>query len=76
MHHIGDPPTSFPEEFELSEDSEELEIDYFGRVLMVSASSGMSEQEFQIGSESDEESEDIEKDPLYCWYHLRTRELC
>ena len=68
MHHIGDPPTSFPEEFELSEDSEELEIDYFGRVLMVSASSGKSEQEFQIGSESDEESEDIEKDPLYCWY--------
>ena len=27
--------TSFPEEFELSEDSEEIEMEYFGRVLRV-----------------------------------------
>ena len=27
MYHMGDQPTSFPEEFELSEDSEEIEIE-------------------------------------------------
>ena len=35
MYHMGDQPTSFPEEFELSEDSEEIEMEYFGRVLRV-----------------------------------------
>ena len=35
MYHMGDQPTRFPEEFDISEDSEEVEIEYFGRVLRV-----------------------------------------
>ena len=35
MYCMGDQPASFPEEFELSEDSEEIEMEYFGRVLSV-----------------------------------------
>lgn len=52
MYHMGDAPTSYPEQFELSEDSEEIEIEYFGRVLRVQEE---STQEFWIGDESDED---------------------
>ena len=35
MYHMGDEPESYPEVFELDEDEEELEIEYFGRILRV-----------------------------------------
>ena len=72
MYHMGDQPTSFPEEFELSEDSEEIEIEYFGRVLRVIGTEPeegtMREpEEFWIGDEDDEYQED--GDELNMWYH-------
>ena len=33
VFHIGDPPQSFPEEFALSAEEEELEIEYCGRIM-------------------------------------------
>ena len=77
MYHMGDQPTSFPEEFDLSEDSEEVEIEYFGRVLRVQEDrvqeervqeESVQEQEFWIGDEADEDGEDHEQDTLYQWY--------
>ena len=35
MFHMGDEPVSYPEVFELDEDEEEIEIEYFGRILRV-----------------------------------------
>ena len=72
MHHIGDPPTSFPEEFALSEDSEEIEIDYFGRILRVTCEESQEErketEEFWIGDEDEsQECEELD-DTLYHWY--------
>ena len=74
MYHMGDQPTSFPEEFDMSEDSEEVDIEYFGRVLKVEGElqeeSGQ-ENEFWAGEESDEEFQDcveFEQDLLYQWY--------
>ena len=63
MYHMGDQPTSFPEEFELSEDSEEIEIEYFGRVLRVIGTepeegTTQEPEEFWIGDEDDEYQED------------------
>ena len=70
MYHMGDQPTSFPEEFELSEDSEEIEIEYFGRVLRVEGTEEEAIQEpeeFWIGDEDDEYQEN--GDELDAWYH-------
>ena len=74
MHHMGDAPTSFPEEFNLSEDSDEIEIEYFGRVLRVQEESAQEErvqeesfQEFWIGDDSDE-GQESEQDTLQQWY--------
>ena len=70
MYHMGDQPTSFPEEFELSEDSEEIEIEYFGRVLRVEATEEeviQEPEEFWIGDEDDEYQEN--GDELDAWYH-------
>eukprot|EP00439_Symbiodinium_sp_Y106_P062716 s4180_g9.t1 len=72
MYHMGDQPTSFPEEFELSEDSEEIEIEYFGRVLRVIGTepeegTTQEPEEFWIGDEDDEYQED--GDELNMWYH-------
>ena len=61
MYHMGDQPTSFPEQFDLSEDSEEIEIEYFGRVLRVVGEEVQEErrefEEFWIGDEDDEVQE-------------------
>eukprot|EP00439_Symbiodinium_sp_Y106_P004716 s8591_g1.t1 len=58
MYHMGDQPTSFPEQFDLSEDSEEIEVEYFGRVLRVIGEEVQEEriefEEFWIGDEDDE----------------------
>ena len=35
MYHIGEQPETLPEQFELDEDEEEVEINYFGRILRV-----------------------------------------
>ena len=35
MYRMGDKPDNFPEVFELDEDEEEIEIEYFGRILRV-----------------------------------------
>ena len=70
MYHMGDQPTSFPEEFELSEDSEEIEIEYFGRVLRVEGTEEevtQEPEEFWIGDEDDEYQEN--GDELDAWYH-------
>ena len=81
MYHMGDQPTSFPEEFELSEDSEELELEYFGRVLRVQEERDEGEsvqeesiQEFWIGDEEEEEEQDPEQDPLHLWYDVQNQE--
>ena len=81
MYHMGDQPTSFPEEFELSEDSEEIEMEYFGRVLRVQEErvEGESVQEenfqfFWIGDEEEEMEQDPEQDPLYQWYDVQDQE--
>ena len=80
MYHMGDQPTSFPEEFELSEDSEEIEMEFFGRVLRVQEERVEGEsvqeesvQEFWIGDESEEE-QDPEQDALYQWYDQQDQE--
>ena len=70
MYHMGDQPTSFLEEFELSEDSEEIEIEYFGRVLRVEGTEEeviQEPEEFWIGDEDDEYQEN--GDELDAWYH-------
>ena len=64
MIHIGDSPQQYPEVFEVdTEAEEELEIDYFGRVLRV--------EEFQL-SDAEQEEEDTshqeEDDPLMLWW--------
>ena len=81
MYHMGDQPTSFPEEFELSEDSEEIEMEYFGRVLRVQEERVEGEsvqeesaQEFWIGDEEEEQEQDPEQDPLYQWYDVQDHE--
>ena len=58
MYHMGDQPTSFPEEFELSEDSEEIE----GTEEAI-----QEPEEFWIGDEDDEYQEN--GDELNAWYH-------
>ena len=65
MIHIGDPPQQYPEVFEVdTEAEEELEIDYFGRVLRV--------EEFQLSDAEQEEEEEHEHqeedDPLMLWW--------
>ena len=71
LYHMGDQPTSFPEEFDLSEDSEEVEIEYVGRALRVQEErvkkESVQEQEFWIGDESDED-DGTDQDALYQWY--------
>ncbi|CAE7837472.1 GIP [Symbiodinium sp. CCMP2592] len=61
MYHMDNDPVTYPEVFELDEDEEELEIEYFGRVLRVTEA-----EEFVLseGEESGEEQED----PLLNWY--------
>ena len=74
IYHMGDQPTSFPEEFDLSEDSEEIEIEYFGRVLRVVGEEVQEErrefEEFWIGNEDDEvqECDDGSDDAWRHWY--------
>ena len=81
MYHMEDQPTSFSEEFELSEDSEELEKEYFGRVLRVQEERVEEEsvqkesvQEFWIGDEEEEQKQDPEQDLLHLWYDLQNQE--
>ena len=62
MYHMGDEPESYPEVFELDEDEEELEIEYFGRILRVT-----EVEEFCLSSGEEEETEQ-EVDPLLDWY--------
>ena len=62
MFHMGDEPSSYPEVFELDEDEEEIEIDYFGAVLRVT-----EVEEFKMFSD-DEPQEPQEHDPLLQWY--------
>ena len=58
MYHMGDEPENFPEVFELDEDEEELEIEYFGRA---------EAEEFCLSSGEESETEQ-EEDPLLDWY--------
>ena len=64
MFHIGDPPSSFPEVFTIDEQEEdELEIEYFGRILRV--------EEFSLTCEEEEDAETEEEqseDELMKWY--------
>ena len=62
MYHMGDEPENFPEVFELDEDEEELEIEYFGRILRVTEA-----EEFCLSSGEESEIEQ-EEDPLLDWY--------
>ena len=58
MYHIGEQPEILPEQFDLDEDEEEAEINYFGRILRV--------EEYSL---SDYEEHPIdEEDPLLQWY--------
>ena len=62
MYHMGDEPENLPEVFELDEDEEELEIEYFGRILRVTEAE-------EVCVSSGEESEiEQEEDPLLDWY--------
>ena len=67
MFHIGDPPQSFPEEFELSENEEELEIEYFGRIMHVEGTP--AEMHFMFGGDQDDD-DGVQwmEDELYQWY--------
>ena len=58
MYHIGEQPDTLPEQFELDEDEEEIEINYFGRILRV--------EEYSLSD--DEEHLVEEQDPLFQWY--------
>ena len=62
MYHMGDEPENYPEVFELDEDEEELEIEYFGRILRVT-----EVEEFCLSSGEESETEQRE-DPLLDWY--------
>ena len=83
MYHMGDQPESFPEEFNLSEDSEEIEKEYFGSVLRVvgticapqpreeteTQEQVQEPQEFWIGDDDDEQQEPSNvEDELTMWY--------
>ena len=57
MYHIGEEPDTLPEHFELDEDEEELEIQYFGRILRV--------EEYSISDYEDHPAD--EQDPLFRW---------
>ena len=63
MFHTGDEPVSYPEVFELDEDEEEIEIEYFGRILRVTET-----EEFCLSSGEESETEPEERDPLLDWY--------
>ena len=58
MYHIGEQPETLPEQFELDEDEEEIETNYFGRILRV--------EEYSLSD--DEEHLVEEQDPLLQWY--------
>ena len=58
MFHVGEEPDSYPEQFELGEDEEELEIKYLGRVLRV--------EEYSLSDHEEYSSE--EEDPLFQWH--------
>ena len=58
MCHIGEQPDTFPEQFELDEDEEEIEINYFGRILRI--------EEYSLSD--DEEHLVEEQDLLFQWY--------
>ena len=59
MYHIGEQPDTLPEQFELDENEEEIEIKYFGRILRV--------EEYSLSD--DEERPVEEQDPLFQWYN-------
>ena len=59
MNHIGEQSDSLPDQFELDEDEEEIEISYFGRILRV--------EEYTL-SDYEEDLVD-EQDPLFQWYN-------
>ena len=63
MYRMGDKPDNFPEVFELDEDEEEIEIEYFGRILRVTDT-----EEFCLSSGEESETEPEERDPLLDWY--------
>ena len=58
MYHIGEQPETLPEQFDLDEDEEEAEINYFGRILRV--------EEYSL-SDHEEHPMD-EEDLLLQWY--------
>ena len=58
MYHIGEQPETLPEQFELDEDEEEAEINYFGRILRVEEYSLSDYEEHPVDDE----------DPLLQWY--------
>ena len=37
MFHSGEPPQIYPEQLDLSEDEEELEIEYIGRIMQAAS---------------------------------------
>ena len=50
MHHIGEQPEILPEQFDLDEDEEKAEINYFGRILRVEEYSLSDNKEHPISS--------------------------
>ena len=74
MFHIGDPPQSFPEEFALSGEEEETEIEYFGRITHVERTPAEMHFMFAGDQDDDDDGDDDDDDvqwmngELYQWY--------
>ena len=67
MWHIGDEPDQFPESFVFSGSEEELEIDYFGRILAARAS---AVQPHCMRSEDEEDAISLHtSDSLMLWWY-------
>ena len=62
VFHMDDEPSSYPEVFDLDENEEEIEIDYFGAVLRVAEL-----EEFQLFSDGEPQEPRVH-DPLLQWY--------
>ena len=62
MFHIGEPPQEYPERFDLSEDEEDLEIAYFGRIMHVEGTQAQVHLLFSGDQDADDDVEWMEDD--------------
>ena len=66
MCNIGEPAQEYPERFDLSEDEEELETEYFGRIMQLEGIQSEMHVLF-VGDQDGGDDDDWMEDELRQW---------